>query len=233
MSVLIESACRTMTKLAASPLALEIAPGGARILAVMREHALERRSRGPYSPDNLPPEAISMVEWIALLWSVESERPDFTVEGGGRWPGLVVTLPVSRVRVHYVVPESATWPYPPDPGNKDFGLHLTLALRYVAGSLREAAGRRGEEPPVALSLSYPADPSYAERLASTDEQFHHHLPSVVPTIEVDRSRCSQKQREAHDKALRAVAYADQEVLPLGRSGFTTRVGLGRVQDSGE
>ncbi|MFF3316171.1 hypothetical protein ACFYV5_11740 [Streptomyces sp. NPDC003035] len=232
MSELIESACRTMSRLAVSPLALEIDPGEARVLAVMPEDALDTRSRGPYSPDNLPPEAMSVIDWIALLWSVEPERPAFTIEGGGPWPALVLTLPVSRVRVHFMVPEAAPWPYPPDPGNGDLGTHVNLALRFVAGTLERAAGALGAEPPVALSLSYPADPSYEERLAFVHESFHDHLPSVVPTIEVDRSRCTRKQRAAHDEAVRAGAYTDQHVLPLGRSGFTTRVGLACVRDSG-
>ncbi|WP_137990857.1 hypothetical protein [Streptomyces vilmorinianum] len=232
VSELIESACAVMSQLAMDPLALEIDPGGTRLLAVMRESSLRVRSRGPYTPDDLPPEALDMIEWLSLLWSMEPERPHCTIAGGGRWPALVVTFPVSWVRVHYLVPEEAPWAYPPHPGNEHLGTDIKLALRYLAGSLREAARESGDEPPVTLSLSFPEDPTYEERAAKVDARFRDILPTVVPTIEVDRSRCSPRQRAAHDKALRTGAYSNQGVAPLGRTGFTARIGNACFRDSG-
>lgn len=232
MSTLIDSAYDVLLNLAIHPLALEIDADGARILAVMRENALLTRSRGPYSEENLPPEALAMAEWVALRWSVKPERPDFTIEGGGPWPGLVVSLPVSRVRVHYVVPEGAPPVYQPDPNNVTLTSDIKLALRFLADSLREAAKTLGEEPPVTLSLSYLDDPDHERQIAALPQEHRHLVPPVIPTLDVGRSRCSKRQRAAHDEAVRSVAYSDQPVEALGRTGFTTRIGFARLRDSG-
>lgn len=232
MSALIDAASSVMTDLAIHPLALEIDGDGARVLAVMEESALLTRSRGPYSQDNLPPEAMEMIEWAALRWSMKPEQPEFTIEGGGPWPVLVMVLPVSRVLVRYVVPEDAPPVHQPDPGNVTLTGDTKLALRFLADSLRAAGRALGDEPPVSLTLSYPDDPDYERILASVADDFRNVIPPVIATIDVDRSRCSREQRAAHDEALRSVAYSDQPVEPLGRKGFTTRIGYARLQDSG-
>jgi hypothetical protein len=231
VSALIDAASGVMTDLAMHPLALEIDSDGTRMLAVMNERALLTRSRGPYSQDNLPPEALEMIEWAALRWSTKPEQPEFTIEGGGPWPALVMVLPVSRVMVRYVVPEDAPPVYQPDPGNVTLSGDIKLTLRFLVDSLRAASRMLGDEPPVALTLSFPDDPDYETHVAGIPDEFRHVIPPVVATIELDRSRCSQEQRAAHDEALRSVAYNDQPVEPLGLEGFTTRIGSARLQDS--
>lgn len=230
-SALLDAASRAMTELAIHPLELVTDAKGTRILAVMPESALETRSRGPYDRDNLPPEAVRVIEWAALRFSMSPERPSFTIQGGGRWPGLVMTLPAGRVEVHYVVPEAAPPVYQPDPGNVTLSMDIKQMLRLLADSLRAAGGVLGKEPPVTLTLSYQDDPKYDEWLASDDEAFRETIPPVVATLEVDRRRSSRKQRAAHDDALRRVGYPNQLWEPLGKRGFTTRIGWARLQDS--
>jgi hypothetical protein len=232
MPALIDAVCGVMTDLAIHPLALEIDGHGARVLAVLPERALARRSRGPYDRDNLPPEVMSMVEWVALRWSGRLEQPEFTIEGGGTWPALVLELPPLRVTVRYVVPEQAPPVHQPARGNVTSSIDVKLALELVGRSLSTAASASGSEPPVSLALSYPDDPDYERNVAQVPADFRSAIPPVVPTIEVDRSRCSPAQRSAHDEALRAVVYDGQRVEPLGYHGFTTRLGSARIQDSG-
>ncbi|QOV38188.1 hypothetical protein IM697_07295 [Streptomyces ferrugineus] len=226
------SACDAMTQLALHPLALDIDASGARITAVMEEYALRRRSRGPYTPDNLPPETVQMIERAATRLLMRAERPDFTIEGGGRWPALLMTLPDCRVQVRYVVPEDAPPVYQPDPGNVTLGGDIRIALKYLAESLRLAAARFRGEPPVTVALSYPEDPDYEKNIAGLAAEFRDVIPPVLAALEVDRSRCSRKERAAHDDALRALAHDGRRVEPLGRAGFTTRIGTARLQDSG-
>ncbi|WP_386573995.1 hypothetical protein [Streptomyces phyllanthi] len=232
MSELIHSACDAMTRLALHPLTLDIDRSGTRITAVMEQYALQRRSRGPYSPDNLPPEAVEMIERVALRLMMLPERPNFTVEGGGRWPALLMTLPDSRVQVRYVVPEDAPPVYQPDLGNVTLSGDTRIMLKYLAESLRLAAGKFRGEPPVTLTLSYPDDPRYEEHTEGVDAEFLDVIPPVLAAFELDRSGCSRKQRAALDDALRTLAYDGQPVEPLGRTGFTTRIGSARLQDSG-
>ncbi|MGH3343927.1 MAG: hypothetical protein ACRDPK_13870 [Carbonactinosporaceae bacterium] len=231
LSALLDAASKVMTELAIHPLYLKIDAKGTRILTVMRRSALLTRSRGPYSRDNLPPEAVKMIEWAALQFSVKPEQPKFAIQGGGQWPSLTMTLPASHVQVRYVVPEAAPPVYEPDPGNITLSSDIRLMLRLVADSLRAAGGVLGKEPPVALTLSYLDDPKYGEWLESAGDEFGETIPPVVATLEVDRSRCSKKQRAAHDDALPRVGYKNQPWEPLGKRGFTTRIGWARLQDS--
>ncbi|HEX8868968.1 MAG TPA: hypothetical protein VF821_25125, partial [Lentzea sp.] len=135
----LEAACEVMTSLAVYPLIFEAGAGGAFIVATMHENALRARSRGPYSQDNLPPEAMAMIERVALRWSVKPERPEFTVEGGGRWPSLLVHLPASQVTVRFVVPEDAPPVDEPAPNNVGPVGDIKIALRFVAETVRAAA----------------------------------------------------------------------------------------------
>jgi hypothetical protein len=233
MPALIDAVCGVMTDLAIHPLALEIDGHGARVLAVMPERALVRRSRGPYDRDNLPPEVMAVVEWVALRWSGKLEQPEFTIEGGGMWPALVLELHPLRVMVRYVVPEQAPPVHQPERGNVTLSIDVKMALELVGRSLATAAAASGSEPPVSLALSYPDDPDYERNVAAVPADFRRAIPPVVPTIEVDRSRCTPAQRSAHDAALRAVVYTDQQVEPLGDQGFTTRLGSARIQDRGD
>ncbi|MGH3940905.1 MAG: hypothetical protein ACRDTG_20155 [Pseudonocardiaceae bacterium] len=65
LSGVLEAACDVMTDLAIFPLAFEADARGAHLLTVMNSRALRTRSRGPYSPDNLPPEALATAESIS------------------------------------------------------------------------------------------------------------------------------------------------------------------------
>ncbi|CAM5258355.1 hypothetical protein [Streptomyces aurantiogriseus] len=231
-AALVQAVSDVILKLGLHPLMLHLDATGARITAAMGREALVTRSRGPYSPDNLPPEAVSTIEQVALRWMLQPERPQFTIEGGGRWPALLMTLPDSRVHVCYVVPEDAPPVYQPDPNNATLSGDILSMLRYLAGSLRLAAATLRREPPVSLTLDYPDDPRYEEYIARRTGDDVDLIPPVLAAFELDRSRCSRKQRAAHDDALRTLAYDDQPVEPLGRTGFTTRIGWARLQDSG-
>ncbi|MER5702849.1 hypothetical protein ABT023_13020 [Micromonospora sp. NPDC002296] len=231
-SALIDAAVGVMQDLAIHPLALEIDDDGVRILAAMRGHALRTRSRGPYSQDNLPPEALDMAAWIDLRFSVRAEPVELTIEGGGPWPRLLMQLPARRVVVRYVVPEDAPPGYQPEPNEVTLVGDLRLALGYLASSLRRVGARLGGEPAVTLTLSYPDDPNYERNVTGIPEEFRRLIPPVVSNVRVDRSRFSRKQRAAHDEALRESAYSDQPLEPWERHGFTTRIGSARVQVSG-
>ncbi|MCO5971888.1 hypothetical protein [Actinoallomurus soli] len=212
-----------MLDLAIHPLSLVVDAGGARMLAEMPGSALHTRSRGPYTPDNLPPEAVETVKWVALRWSCHPDPPEFTVEGGGRWPRLSALFTARGVLVTFVVPEDASEMYAPEPGQAGVEFHIRLALEQLAKSLRAASRELGGEPPVALSLSYSADPDYEAKAAHVPEPWKRAIPEVMPTINVDRSQWSRKQRAAHDKALRATGYTDQRVDPLRHTGFAVHV----------
>ncbi|MFF4834866.1 hypothetical protein [Streptomyces sp. NPDC001315] len=235
MSSLIDAATGVMLELAMHPLTLDIDADGTRLLAMMDEYALLTRSRGPYSPNNLPPEALDTVDWVMLRWSLKSrpQRPEFTIEGGGAWPTLAVRFPSAQVFVRYVVPEAVPPElYVPDPGNVTLSGDLRMALKQLADSLRAAGRHLGGEPPVTLSLSYPDDPDHERHVASVHEDFRDAFPPVIATVDVDRSRCSREQRAAHDEALREVTSSDQLVERLGDTGFTTRLGFARLRDGG-
>ncbi|MET7704900.1 hypothetical protein [Micromonospora sp. NPDC005413] len=228
-SALIGAAVRVMRDLAIHPLTLEIDGDGARVLAAMRAEALRTRSRGPYSQDDLPPEAMAMVDWIGLRFSVTSEPVNVTIEGGGPWPRLLVELPARRVVVRYVVPEDAPPGYQPESNNVGLAGDVTIALEYVAKSLRALGGRLRGEPPITLTLTYPDDPDYERNVAQVPEEFRHLISPVLADITVERSRFSRKQRAVHDEALRAAAYTDQPLEPWGRGGLTTRIGSARLR----
>ncbi|MBM0278234.1 hypothetical protein [Micromonospora tarensis] len=230
-SALIEAVVRVLRDLAIHPLGLEIDEGGARVLAAMQARALRRRSRGPYTEDNLPPEATEMIEWLGLRLSVRPEPVEVTIEGSGPWPRLLVELPARRVTVRYVVPEDAPPGYQPEPNNVTLAGDVKIALEYLANSLRAVGGRLRGEPPITLTLSYPDDPDYERNVAHVPAEFRHLIAPVVADIAVDRSRFSGKQRAAHDKALRAAAYDDQALKPTTGGGLTTRVGSARLSVS--
>jgi hypothetical protein len=233
LSAVLEAACDVMTDLAIYPLALDADTGGAHMLAVMGSRALLTRSRGPYAADNLPPEALSTAESIQLRLSMQSERPEFTVEGGGPWPRLVVVLPSRGVLVRYVVPEEAPPIYQPAPNNATLSGDIKLAIRFVARSLQVASRQLGgTEPPVTVALSHPDDPDYDAKIATMPPEFREYVAPIIPTVELHRGRCSSEQREVHDTALRSVAYSDQTLHPLGDKGFTTRIGSARIRDDG-
>ncbi|GAB3934314.1 hypothetical protein GCM10027614_07100 [Micromonospora vulcania] len=139
-STLIDAAVRVLRSLAIHPLALDIDDDGARVLTAMPDHALRTRSRGPYSEDNLPPEALAMVDWISLKLSVTPEPVNLTIEGGGPWPRLLLELTASRVVVRYVVPEDSPPGYQPEPNNIGLAGDINIALGYLANSLRAAGG---------------------------------------------------------------------------------------------
>ncbi|MFE7979125.1 hypothetical protein [Streptomyces shenzhenensis] len=229
VSPLIDAARHVLRELAIDPLALEADSGSARILALMDETALRRRSRGPYSPDNLPPEAMETVDWVVLRMYSNQERPRFTVEGGGPWPSLLVRFDHSRVVVRYIVPEAAPPVYVYDAGDLRTAGGIPLALEALATSLRAAGARLGGEPPLTVSLSYPDDPAYEANVARFPEHLRDAVPPVVPTLDIDRSGCSAGQRAAHDKALRAGTFG-KGFERLGRRGFTMTVGGVRLRD---
>lgn len=231
VSSLIDEASGVLRELAIDPLTLDIDADAVRIVAMMRESALRRRSRGPYTPDNLPPEAMQTVDWVVLRLFSSPEPPEFTVEGGGPWPALLVQLPARRVVVRYVVPEAAPPVYVYGPGDLQPAGGIHLALEKVAASLRTVAERLGGEPPVTVSLSYPDDPDYETNVARFPEQFRDAVPPVLPTFDIDRSGCSAKQRAAHDEALRASTFAGG-FEKLGHTGFTMNLGGVCLRDSG-
>lgn len=231
LAATIEAACETMTSLAIYPLAFEADDTGARILSAMGEDALRTRSRGPYAPDNMPPEAVATIERIAFRWSFNPEKPDFTVEGGGQWPRLVMELPASRVWIRFVVPEDAPPIYQPAPNNIGPGSDIKMALGFVAKTLDAAGSALGAEPPMVVRLTFPDNPKYEAEMARLPAEWHHILMPVVPTIELDRRRCSRAQLAAHDEAIRSIAYSDQKIERLGRDGFTTRIASVCVRDS--
>jgi hypothetical protein len=218
LSAVLTAACDTMTTLGIFPVRFEADAAGARLLAEMPESALRERSTGPYSRENLPPEAVHMVQLVSLRWSSRPERPDLTVGMAGPWPELSLSLPDSRVRVEYVVPEAAPPGWRPERGDATAEIDIKIALEVVARSL----GGVGEELPVRVSLDYPPDPGYGADPWSV-------LP-VVPTVVLDRRRCTPQQRAAHNAALRASVYADQPFDSWGASAFRTRVGSAAVQD---
>jgi len=227
-SVLIGAVVRVLRDLAIHPLALRIDDGGASVLATMQARALRRRSRGPYTEDNLPPEATEMIDWLGLRLSVRREPVDVMIEGGGQWPRLLVELPATRVTVRYVVPEDAPPGYQPEPNNVTLAGDVNIALEFLATSLRALGGRLRGEPPITLTLSYPDDPNYERNVAHLPEEFRQLIPPVVADLAVDRSRFSRKQRAAHDEALRAAAYDDQPLEPAG-GWLTTRLGSARLR----
>ncbi|MFJ1596502.1 hypothetical protein [Streptomyces sp. NPDC088261] len=227
ISALLLAACETMLDLAVNPLALEADADGVRLLAVMKDHALRTRSRGPYTPEDLPPEAVEMMRWVALRLSQKPERPACTIEGGGVWPALLVELPQSRVTVRYMVPEAAPRVYQSDPGDLTLSGDLRIMLKYTAESLRLAG-----DPPVTLRLGYEDDPRYGEFTEHVVQRFRDTIPPVLAVLAMDRSRCSRKQRAAHDAALRRTALGGQGLEPLGRTGFTTRMGWACLRDTG-
>jgi hypothetical protein len=227
ISALVQAASDTTLDLAIHPLALDVDADGARLLAVMEEDALRTRSRGPYTPDDLPSEALEMVDWVSLRLSQKPERAVYTVKAGGAWPALLVELPQSRVTVHYVVPEAAPRVYRPDPGDVTLSADLRTMLDYTAASLRSAG-----DPPVTLRLGYEDDPRYGEFTGYADQRFRDAIPPVLAVLTMDRGRCSRRQRAAHDAALRRTAFSDQELEPLGRTGFTTRMGWACLRDTG-
>ncbi|MFY1626138.1 hypothetical protein ACN261_10560 [Micromonospora sp. WMMD723] len=212
-----------MRDLAVHPLALEIDGTGARVLTTMHAKALRTRSRGPYSPDNLPPEALTMIDWLSLKLSVDPQRVDVTIEGGGPWPRLLLELPDKRVTVRFVVPEDAPPGYQPESNNATLSGDVNIALEFLAGSLRALGGRLHGEPPITLTLSYPDDPHYERNTAGLPAEFRDLVPPVVADLAVDRSRFSRKQRVAHNEALRAAAYDDQPMEPAAGSWFSTRL----------
>lgn len=234
LSTVLRRACGVMTDLAIHPLEFEADAGGAGMLAVMDRRALVTRSRGPYSAQNPPPEAMATAESVALRLSMLPESPQFTVDVDGPWPRLTVAIEPLRLLVRFVVPEDAPPVYQPKSNNVTLVGDIKMALEQVASSL-EVASRElgGQEPPIRITLSYPDDPGYEQTVASLPVEFRDILAPVIPTIELDRTRCGSRERAAHDEALRAVAYSDQRLEPLGRNGFTTRVGSARIRDGGD
>lgn len=218
LSAVLTAASATMTTLAIFPVRLDADPGGVRILAVMPDSALTRRSVGPYRRDDPPPEALHLVNAIATRWSGRPERPGLTVGMAGPWPELALSLPDSGVRVEYVVPEAAPPGWRPGPGQVTAEIDVAMALEVVARSLDAT----GEDLPVRVSLDHPADPGYGTDPASV-------LP-VVPTVVLDRRRCTEQQRHAHNDALRATAYADQRVETPGGTAVSTWIGSARIHD---
>ncbi|MFG2359268.1 hypothetical protein [Streptomyces sp. NPDC048521] len=231
MSSRIDAACHLMLELAIDPLMLEVDADTARMVAMMDDTALRRRSRGPYTPDNLPPEATETIDYVMLRLYHNPERPAFTVEGGGPWPSLLVRFAHSRVVVRYVVPEAAPPVYVRAPGEMDLSGALRMALEKLADSLRAVADRLGAEPPLTVSLSYPDDPDYEANLARFPEDLRHAVAPVIPTLDIDRSGFSARQRAVHDEALRASTFKGG-FEKLGRTGFTMNVGGAHVRDSG-
>lgn len=230
-STLIDAVVRVMRDLAVHPLSLEIDGDGARVLTTMHAHALRTRSRGPYRQDDLPPEALAMIDWLSLRLSVDPQRVDVTIEGGGPWPRLLLELPAKRVTVRFVVPEDAPPGYQPESDNITLSGDVNIALEFLAGSLRALGGQLRGEPPVTLTLSYPDDPHYERNIAGVPEKFRNLIPPVVADLAVDRSRFSRKQRAAHDDARRAAAYTDQPMEPVTGGGLSTRLGSARLRVS--
>lgn len=232
----LEAACRIMTKLLIYPLSFHADPAGAEILTVMPAKALLTRSRGPYRAGETPPEPQSTADWISLRWSMEPEPPEFTAELGPQWPRLVVAMPYSRVLVRFVVPEEAPPIYQPtdDSAAGNLASDTMRGLRYVARSLEESSQRlAGVEPPMTVTLSYADDPRYEADLAKVPPDFRHLLTPMLPVINLDRRRCSPRQRQLHDEALRSAGYESQTFHPLGRRGFTTQHDRARVEDRGD
>ncbi len=230
LASILEATCDAILDLTLFPSVLEADSNGAYVLGVMGEDALRTRSRGPYTPENLPSEVVSTIRFAALRWSVKPERPEFTIEGGGRWPRLLMVLPHSKVSIRFVVPEDAP-PIPqPAPHNAGPGGDIRLALEFVVRTLDATRMRTGKEPPLSLRLGFPEDPDYDSKVASVPDEWADLILPVIPTIQLDRRRCSRGQRKAHDDAVRTVAYTGQTIDPLGRHGFTTWLGSARVQD---
>ncbi len=206
---MLRAARDTMAALGMVPVRLEVDGSGARMLAVMPDSALRVRSTGPYGRDEPPPEAMELVRDIGLRWSSRSEQPDLTVGMAGPWPELSLSLPRSRVRVEYVVPEAAPPGWGPGSGRVDVEVDVEMALDAVARSLDAV----GEELPVRVSLDHPTGPGHGG-----------------PTVVLDRRRCAPGQRATHNDALRATAYAGQPFDSPGGTAFRTRVGSVVLQD---
>ncbi|MCO1661077.1 hypothetical protein [Pseudonocardia humida] len=218
LSAVLTAARDTLTTLGILPVRFEADESGARVLAVMPDSALQERSTGPYRREEPPPEAMHLVRLISWRWSSRPERPDVTLGMAGPWPELALSLPESRVRIEYVVPEAAPPGWRPEPGHVTAEIDVVMALEVVARSLDAV----GEPLPVRVSLDYPADPGYGTDPRSV-------LP-VVPTLVLDRRRCPPHRRAAHNAALRAAAYADQPFDLSGGTAFRTWVGSARIQD---
>lgn len=210
------AACETTALLGVFPVRFEAGPGGARVLAVMPAGALVERSTGPYSREDVPPEAVRMVEAITRRWADRPDRPDLTVGMASPWPELTLALPASGVRVVFVVPEAAPPGWRPEPGDSTAEIDVELALEAVARSLAAT----GEDLPVRVSVDYPRDPGHGTDPRSV-------LP-VVPTVSLDRRRCTEQQRRAHNDALRAAVPRPFDLL--GGTAFTARLGWARIQD---
>jgi hypothetical protein len=160
---------------------------------------------------------MQLVEAISLRWSMRPGQPEFTVGMAGPWPELAVALP-GGVRISYVVPEAAPPGWRPQPGHVTAEIDIKIALTAVARSFDAV----GEDLPVRVSLDYPPDPGCGTDAVS--------LLPVVPTVVLDRRRCTEQQRRAHNAALRATAYTDQRFDEPGGTAFRTQLGTTRIQD---
>ncbi len=229
LSLVLHGACRVMTDLAIHPLAFDADAGGAQVLAVMDRRALVTRSRGPYDRDNLPPEVRAAADSVALRLSTRPEHAEYTVELDGPWPRLVVVVEALGVLVRFVVPEDAPPVYQPRSNNVTMVGDIKIALGQVASSLEVASRALGGEPPISVTLSYPDDPDHETKVANLPPDFRDLIAPVIPTIELDRSRCGREERAAHDDALRSVAYSGQAV-EAGSGGISTWVGSARIRD---
>jgi hypothetical protein len=204
LAAVLTAACEAMTRLGIVPLRFEADEQRARILAEMPPSALGERSMGPYSADRPPPEAIRMVDLVGLRWWLLPQQPQFTVGMAGPWPELTVTLPTGTVQVRYIVPEAAPGGFQPAGGDLTVQVSVVAALRMVAASLAATE----QDLPVRLRVD--------------------HQPE--PVVELDRQRCTQEQRQAHNAALRATAGPDQRFDRLEGTAFRTWRGGARIQD---
>lgn len=204
------------------PSALHADAKGAEFSAVLPRDMLERRSTGPYSPERIPAEHDRMISRIELRWDGRFEQPDLRIETGGQWPELLILLPHSRVVGRLLMPEAGV-PGSDSPWSLTLFSGVTMALQWVAALLR-AAGEQDAR----VAVAYAEDADTLRYRAELPPPHREGYPPVIGVVSVELRRGRGARRQALERAATSIAYSDQRVESLRDGGFTTRLGLVRI-----
>jgi hypothetical protein len=189
---ILDTAADTMNVLGVHPLRFEASMAGASMIVVMPSTVLHQRSKGPYHPDRPPPEAIRLIELIALRCGGPFSRTqlDVDVNLDARWARvrLDMGLPEGTVRITFVAPEDAPTGWQPPEGDVTVPIGIKIALESIAASVRAL----GFDVPMSVLLRYPPGSPPGLR----------HMP-VVPTLDLDRQGMSSSLRKQHERILQS------------------------------
>ncbi|PWI20253.1 hypothetical protein DI272_01585 [Streptomyces sp. Act143] len=172
---------------------------------MMREGDLGHRTRGPYSPEQPPHDAIGWVQ-LRTGMGMAGRFPSFRVEAGGHWPRIHVALSGTSVRGLIVMPEEVTAeavnaPYLgkwQDQACADIRIGLDYLAEWLASCHHEAGGTA---PSIDLDLVYrPFD--YEASLARYDLRMRELIPPVRPVLELRWRSATPAQRRAFVKKLK-------------------------------